>query len=311
MRGGYCILSSLLLVGCGYVGDPLPPALHIPHRVTDLNAVQRGDQIEIRFTTPALTTEELGINHFESMELRIGPLPKEFTLETWAAEARPISAPLPLPGKPVQVNVPAADWTGKEVLIAVRFAGARGRLSDWSNSVTLTPRAGLSPPRIEAALHPEGVRLSWPSGQVRLYRGEDLIATVTGTEYIDKAVELGKTYSYQAQAIESGSESLRSDPVSITVEDKFAPRPPGALTVVAGLDSIELTWEPNTEADLSGYRIYRALGTAEFSVLADAVESPAFSDRTAAATGVHRYRVTAVDRAGNESAASEVVEVSR
>ena len=34
--------AAALLAGCGYIGDPLPPLLNIPARVTDLTAVQRG-----------------------------------------------------------------------------------------------------------------------------------------------------------------------------------------------------------------------------------------------------------------------------
>jgi fibronectin type 3 domain-containing protein len=122
---------------------------------------------------------------------------------------------------------------------------------------------------------------------------------------------LGKTYAYRAQAVDGPVESGLSEPVSITFEDKFAPRPPSGVTAILGLESIELAWEPNTEPDLAGYRVYRALGSGEFSLLADAVEGPSFSDRMAAASGVHRYRVTAVDRSGNESGPSQVVELTR
>ena len=311
MQHGYCALLAVLLSACGYVGDPLPPALHIPGRVTDLTAVQRGGRIEIRFTAPAQTTEDLVMRNFESMDLRIGPVPKEFTFETWAATAKPLDASVPEPGKPVTVAVSASEWRDREVLIAVRFTSTRGRRSEWSNSVLLTPRAPLRPPPLSAELRPEGVRISWPAGQVRLYREEELIATVTAGPYVDRAVEAGKTYSYRAQAVEGPVESALSAPVSITVQDKFAPGPPTGVTAVVGIESIELAWEPNPEPDLSGYRVYRALGSGEFAVLAARVEPPAFSDRMAAASGVHRYRVTAIDRSGNESAPSAVVEAIR
>ena len=56
-----CAVVCALLYGCGSIGEPLYPALKIPTRVTDLGAVERGNQIDVTFTTPPLTTEGLAI----------------------------------------------------------------------------------------------------------------------------------------------------------------------------------------------------------------------------------------------------------
>src|SRR5690606_37136939 len=92
--------------------------------------------------------------------------------------------------------------------------------------------------------------------------------------------------------------------------DIFAPEPPAGLTAVAGLGSIELTWERSTAADLRGYRLYRASGAGEVSLLADAIDGPAYSDRQISPGTTYRFRVTAVDEAGNESEPSATIEVS-
>jgi hypothetical protein len=311
MRAVLLTLAAVLLTGCGYVGDPLPPALHIPVRVTDLAVVQRSDRLEIRFTAPARTTEDLVIRELRAIDLRIGAVPREFSMEAWAATAKPVVTPLPEPGKTVTVSIPAADWAGREILVAAKFTGSRGRDSEWSNTAVLTPRPTLSPPTLKADLHPEGVRLSWVSGGARVFRGEEAIGTAPGPEYIDRGVELGKTYTYRVQAVDGPVESAPSQPVSITVVDKFAPKAPTGLTAVVGLDGIELAWEPNTEPDLARYRIYRSNASGAFELIADAVDTPAFSDRTAPASGTQRYRVTATDRAGNESEPSSTLDVSR
>src|ERR1019366_7793406 len=77
------ICSVLLLTGCGYVGNPLPPALKRPVRVTDLSAVERGWKIVIHFTIPKVTTEDLPIKGQQDIELRIGVAPEPFNMDTW------------------------------------------------------------------------------------------------------------------------------------------------------------------------------------------------------------------------------------
>ena len=68
------------------------------------------------------------------------------------------------------------------------------------------------------------------------------------------------------------------------------------MTAVAGVNAIELVWDRNAEPDLGAYRVYRAEGAGEFTVLADAVEGLAYSDRQVDSGKTYKYRVTAIDR---------------
>lgn len=318
LRLAVAVLAGLV-TGCGYVGDPLPPALHIPMRVTDLRAIQRGDRLIIQFTAPALTTEQLGIREFGEVDLRVGPLPTVFSVEAWADGAKRIDVEQVLPGEPVLVETAADSWTGREVLAGVRFSTARGRPSEWSNTAMVNVRDPLPRPVLKAEPHPEGVRLIWSSadgGQTRIARKSEgqqeaeTIATVEGSDYIDRSVTVGKVYAWSVQTVLGTAESEFSEPVRITRTDEFAPAPPAGLNVVAGLDSIELAWDRSTESDFAGYRIYRAEGAGSFSLLADSVETPAWSDRQVTSGITYRYRVTARDRSGNESAPGEPVEAA-
>ena len=67
------LAAALLSFSCGYIGEPLPPALHIPQRVSDLSAIQKGGKILLHFTLPAQTTDNLDIRKPVSVELRVGP----------------------------------------------------------------------------------------------------------------------------------------------------------------------------------------------------------------------------------------------
>lgn len=311
MRHLVLVAAALLLGGCGYVGDPLPPALNIPTRVTDLSVVQRGDKLLLRFTAPAVTTEQLPIRAFERVDLRIGPPAP--SMEAWEPVSTAVPLTVPEPGATITAETPASQWRGREVLVAVRLVSTRGREADWSNSVVLTPRAPLSTPVPVAAGHPDGVQLRWdevPGAKYRVRKGTEELALVEKPSFVDTAVELGKSYTYDVQAFAGLIESEVSRPVTITARDEFAPDPPSGVSVVAGANSVELAWERNIAPDLGSYRVYRADGAGEFKVLADAVDALAYSDRQIESGKAYRYRITAVDRSGNESEPSAIIEAA-
>jgi fibronectin type 3 domain-containing protein len=129
-------------------------------------------------------------------------------------------------------------------------------------------------------------------------------------EFIDRTASYGKPYSYSVQAFAGTAESARTPLVTVIPRDTFPPAPPTGLNAIAGLNSIELTWERSPEADLGGYRVYRAEAAGDFKLTADAVEGPAYSDKAISRGTRYRYSVTAVDQAGNESPRSPVVDIT-
>ncbi len=315
---GSLIAASLVTVGCGYIGDPLPPALNIPARITDLSALQRGGKLIVQFTIPALTTEGLPITSVDAVDLRAGPIESQpFNMDAWAGSARKLKSEAVKPGG-VRVEEPAAAWAGKEVVVAVRLINHKGRASQWSNLVVLPVSAPLTPPEnLKAESTVDGVRLAWTAADslsYRIYRGNELLGKSNKNEYLDKDTQFGKEYIYAVQAVrkagETEAESEVSAPAAITPRDTFPPATPTGASAIAGTASIELNWDRNTESDFKNYRIYRAAGSGNFETIADAVEAPAFSDRAIVSGTAYRYVITAVDQAGNESPRSNVVEIT-
>ena len=127
--------------------------------------------------------------------------------------------------------------------------------------------------------------------------------------FIDTSVEPGKSYRYQVQAVvKAGAGTAVSEPTAeaaVPYVDRFPPAQPVRLNVIASANAIELSWERNTEADLKHYRVWR-----DGQVLADAIDVPAYTDRTAARGKSYRYAVSAVDLYGNESSPSQPVEIT-
>ena len=72
---------------------------------------------------------------------------------------------------------------------------------------------------------------------------------------------------------------------------------------------LELSWAISPEPDIAGYYVYRSdsQGTRGARQNQDLLLTPAFRDISVAPGKHYFYSVTAVDRSGNESVASDVV----
>src|SRR6266581_1608353 len=113
---------TLLLIGCGYVGDPLPPLANIPTRVDDLAAIQRGSRIIVHFKVPQRTTEDVAIKAPLKMDLRIGAA-GQFEENEWANRATQVPAG-PVTEGVATYEIPTAEWTNREVILGVRVTAA-------------------------------------------------------------------------------------------------------------------------------------------------------------------------------------------
>jgi hypothetical protein len=317
--------AFLLLSGCGYVGDPKPPALRIPGRVTDLRVAQQEDRIAIQFTVPELTNEGLPLK-LGKVELLAGPLAQApFSADAWAAGAKMLDTSTVKPG-PASVELTFPGWNGQEVFFRVRVLSERGKDGGWSDFAKLRVIAPLRKPdglNVEATA--QGVKVTWagprePAGvtfRIRRQEGKGAVAevaTAAGYEWVDTQTRYGETYEYSVQSLMAAdgarAESGQSDPVSLVPVDRFPPAVPTGLTALAGPSSIELSWDPNTEPDFAGYFVYRAASGGAFERLAGPLSAPSFSDKGQRPGTAYRYAVSAVDQAGNQSAQSNAVEIS-
>jgi hypothetical protein len=141
------------------------------------------------------------------------------------------------------------------------------------------------------------------------------VANAPQPSWTDSAAEFGKHYVYQVQTIvklpdNTEAESDPSEEAGITPEDRFPPAVPAGLNAAIAPNSIEISWEGDTEPDLAGYRVYRSTGAGPFEKLGDTVSIPSYSDHTVEHGKTYRYVVSAIDKTGNESARSGPVEAA-
>jgi len=306
----------LLASSCGYVGDPKPPALNIPAPVTDLQAMEYGPNIVVKFSMPQLTTEGLPLAHPNEIQIYSGPATDPFLADQWAESAKKATL-VPTDATTYQQEIPVAGLAGKDVAVAVRVLGPKGKPSAWSNVQRLPLVAPVEQPSgVKADNVERGVALHWNGSgpHYRIYRAEgdaklERFAESDQPEYLDDTTEYAKHYRYLIQAVvDDKRQSLASDPVAIVPVDTFPPAVPGALTALAGVSTIELAWTRNAEPDFKGYNIFRAEGDGAFEKIGSLVEAPAYSDAKVQKGKRYRYTVTAVDILGNESGRSGVAD---
>ena len=137
--------------------------------------------------------------------------------------------------------------------------------------------------------------------------------------FVDKSIEWEKQYEYwvtpvtlwQAAGGEKGEvEGDDSSIVTVTARDIFPPAAPAGVQAVFSGSSqnlfIDLTWSPNTEADLAGYNIYRHTeGSQPQKINTALIKSPSFRDTGVGPGTKYFYTISAVDLRANESKQSE------
>lgn len=226
----------------------------------------------------------------------------------------------------------------ERVLYMVRTRVSPRRASADSNvvAVQLLPPppavAGLTSGVTESAIELRWSPVSLPPGEgstlagYRVYRAEippgtqdatriepELLGLTPSPGYRDTQFEFGRTYRYIVRSVaQYGAESVESADslaATLTPRDTFPPAPPRDLVMLylpAASDApaqVELSWAISPETDLAGYHVYRSSeeGTRGERLTRELLLTPAFRDTSIGAGRRFFYRVTAVDRSGNES----------
>jgi hypothetical protein len=147
----------------------------------------------------------------------------------------------------------------------------------------------------------------------------ELSASNEAMALIDKGIEWEKRYQYWITPITSWQQDEKykgvvegedSPVVLVVTKDIFPPAvPTGLQAVFSGVSQqafVDLTWTPNTEADLAGYYIYRRTeGQQPVKINSGLVKTPASRDSSVQPGTRYFYSVSAVDLRGNESARSQ------
>lgn len=147
----------------------------------------------------------------------------------------------------------------------------------------------------------------------------ELLAVAPSASYRDTQFEFDHSYLYLVRSVaQHGAdavESADSAAVNVAPRDTFPPASPKDVVIVVvpatpeSPAQIELSWAISNETDLAGYHVYRSEGqdTRGERINRELLLVPAFRDTSVAVGRRYTYRVTAVDRVGNESPPSAPV----
>lgn len=214
------------------------------------------------------------------------------------------------------------DWTaatgGIHFVSAVLLNGSRRSSSSDILVIDYNPGGGGPADEVDPEAPDDLVAAVVEAGSVTLgwTASTDNIA-VTGYRILRNAVPVGTTsqlsftdggrtpsteYDYEVQAFDAAGNHSDSAVLTVTTPaDLQAPSVPGSIAGLPGDGSAGIAWTASTDnVAVTGYRVYRA------NTLLTTVATPGFSDSGLVNGTTYLYAVTAIDAAGNESAAASV-----
>ena len=337
--------GTAMLAGCAQIGAPVPPSLELPKPVGDLRVARKGNKVHLSWTAPTRITDGQTIQHLgptricRSLQVPmtqcdavVGQMPPSSgnSAKSSTEYTDPLSPELLKAGPTALASY------------AVEVLNSNGRSAGLSNQLTVPLFPTLPPPlKLAAQVMAQGVLLawSWPDNsppasplefRLRIYRrdengkseskaGEVSLRDHAEPQFLDQSLEWEHTYFYRATFVsvvsdpakgESEVEGEDSPEVKVFVHDIFPPAAPAGLQAVFSSvgqpNFIDLTWTPNTDAELAGYNVYRRQeGSQPAKINSELAKIPTYRDRDVQPGKKYFYSVTAVDLRGNESGRSE------
>lgn len=338
-RFGKAIFSLAMLVllspaGCGFKDKPVPPQHVVPTAVLDLHVDldERGATLSWSYPQKTVTGET--VEAIDAFELYRAEIPASQYCKTCPI---PYSAAIEVPGGSMAPNSNKTATCeirdlrpGNLYFFKVRSQSGWWRESQDSNEVSFFWQTPPMAPEGLTGVGGDGKNtLQWQTVrqlrdaapttapiQYQVYRSVDNGSfakagePIAATSYVDAAVENGRTYAYQVQAISVYSQGSVGSALSAAAKanplDRTAPPVPAGVVAVRTEVGVKIYWEHPDNADLAGYRVYRRVGTGA-PVLAGEVLLPynMFTDAKAP-SGSLVYSVTSIDAQSpaNESARS-------
>ena len=160
----------VLLAGCGLASNPLPPTLWLPRPVRDLQAARVGDEVQLRWSMPRHTTDNVELRGPQRAHICWMPaLGRTAVFNQSQCRAAGDASFAPDKRAAFDAALPAELKQGKlrAVVFFVELQSPAGKTAGPSNGAWAV--AGAAPPAVtglELATVPNGVALHWQKAGV-------------------------------------------------------------------------------------------------------------------------------------------------
>lgn len=311
----------LLASSCGVKGPPLEPVLKIIPPVENAKFYQKGIFLfaEISFPRSYSDGTPLEIKKVRTY-YNFYPSRKRVDLNRFLKEA--ISEEKKLADERSFILKKEIKIFPQDFKMLIFYWDSRGKKSQTSRLFEFEIKEPPKPPRnLKGEVDEDGIHLRWEVEKTLknlgffLYfsDGKDFKRAnhepLVNNEFVFKDFTWDKEYRFKVSSVsEKFYESDDSEEISVIPVDKFPPPAPKNLVAIPEEGFILLKWEKVEIDDLEKYNVYREEnGTRELLTLNGTKETK-FEDRTGGKGKIYKYFVTAVDKKGNESGQSNLVE---
>lgn len=334
-------VPMVLLMACGYKDKPIPPQHAVPRAIQDLQVEVDDQGATFSWGYPDQSVAGRDLDKIDGFELYRAEIPVQSYCPTCPV---PYTTRIALPGGLVPpegsrtVTYEVKDLRpGYMYVFMVRSKTGWWTESQDSNEVSFlwqTPPA--VPQGLTVAAGDGSNTLQWQpvvrseeAGQkdatirYQIYRAVEggkaqaLGEPVAAGRYTDEAVENGKAYTYQIQAVTFYTQGIMrsglSEAVQVRPEDRTAPPVPGSFEGLRTAAGVKLFWEHVESGDLAGYRLYRRTASQSAPTLIGEVLLPLniFTDTQVPAAPLF-YSISSFDtqNPANESPRSREIYIS-
>ena len=205
-------------------------------------------------------------------------------------------------------NVKGTSYTdstvkaGVSYTYTVRGRGGDGVLSRHYDGVGVTAGIPANVTLVSATVEGTGITVTWQKAAnaqtYTVYRKTPgakkwtaIGKAIKGTQYRDAAVTPGTTYAYTVRGVASDGRSLSPsyDGKGVSATVNTTPANVTLTAARAGADGITVTWCAANGA--ASYTVYRRIGTAKWTIIANGVTETSYTDSKAQAGVAYDYTV--------------------